>query len=172
MATIAGHRRRGALLVASVAAALLPAGLALAAGAKTDTFTLSGQESGTMTLNSSETCQSGNIEGGGGETSVRLYLTDHGVKPTSALWFIIIEAKKTGKISFPAPSPTEVSLGADKGASTAAEWTAEAGEKASGTLLLNPGFKGGTISLTLPPSTLPQKGAKSPEKISGSWSCS
>lgn len=167
---ICGATIRRVLLLSGGAAILLPASIALA-GAKPNTFTLSGQTSGTLTLNRSETCTAGNIETSGGVSSVRLYLTDHGVKPTGALWFMIITARKPGKISYPAAYPNEVSLGADNGASTAAEWTAEAGKKDSGTLSLNAGFKGGTINLTLPPSTLPQKGAKSSEKISGSWSC-
>jgi hypothetical protein len=168
---ICGTTIRRALLLGSSAAILLPASIVLA-GAKPNTFTLSGQSAGTLTLNSSETCRGGNIETTDGVSSVRIYLTDHGVKPTGALWFMIITARKPGKISYPAAYPNQVSLGADNGASTAAEWTAEAGKKDSGTLTLNASFKGGTINLTLPPSTLPpQKGAESPEKISGSWSC-
>ncbi|HEY5261332.1 MAG TPA: hypothetical protein VIJ33_04420 [Solirubrobacteraceae bacterium] len=157
--------RRGACILA-LAATLAAAAVAAGAG-KPNTFTLSGQLGGTMTLNSSS-CASDNIQTADGVTTLRLYLTDHGVKPTSATWFMLMSAKKAGTVTYPARYPDEVSLGAAKGAVNADEWNTMT--KGSGSLTLNAGFKSGTISLSMSPA-VGQHGATHTEKIVGSWSC-
>ncbi len=134
---------------------------------KVNDFTLTGQAKGTLTLNSSETCASGNIAKSDGVTTVRIYLSDHHLKPTKDLWYLLFEVKGL-KVSFPAAYPTTLTLGANSGASIAEEWSA--GTKGSGTVNFAKGYKSGSLSVLLSPAP-GQKGATSAEKIVGSWSC-
>ena len=141
---------------------------ATAAASKSNTFTLSGQLAGTLTLNSSMTCIAGNIEKAPGEDTVRVYLTDHDIKPTNAVWYLIVDAKSPGTAHYPAPYPDTTSLGASAGATINDEWTA--GHTGSGTVVLAANLKSGSINLQLPPGQ-DQTGAKHTEKIVGNWNC-
>lgn len=155
----------GALVLLATAAAAGPA-----AAATHDSFSVSGQVSGKLTLDSAETCASGNTRKEGKEVVVRLYLTDHGVAPTKATWFVLLDANKTGTVHFPASYPNEVSFGADSGVKTAAEWSTSS--SATGTATLASNLKSGSVNLKLAPAPGSEKGsAKSDEKIVGSWSC-
>jgi hypothetical protein len=155
----------GALATSALVAA---AGSGPAAAATQNTFSLSGQLSGKLTLNSSETCTSGNISKDDGVDDIRIYLTDHGVKPTNATWFLLIGAKKSGTTRFPASSPNEVSIGADSGIKTDDEWSTLQG--GSGTVTLAGNLKSGSIDLKLAPAAN-QHGATRDEQIVGGWSC-
>lgn len=149
---------------------LLPIGTA-ASGASTtkaNTFILTGQAKGTLTLNRSETCTSGNIYKSDGITTVRIYLSDHDIKPTKDLWYLLFEVKSL-KVSFPAAYPTILTLGANSGASIVEQWSA--GTKlGSGTVTFGKTYKSGSMSVSLSPAP-GQKGASRVEKIVGNWSC-
>jgi hypothetical protein len=140
-----------------------------ATGAKGGSFTLSGQEAGTLTINVARTCVPDNFSPSPLSEDIRLYLTDHGLKPTGATWFMGIEAKGAGTVRYPANAPNTVGLGADSGAKPDILWSTGYGDPGvgSGTVTLKPGFEGGSFNLVLPPST----GAKRSEKIVGHWSC-
>jgi hypothetical protein len=137
--------------------------------AKGGSFTLSGQENGSLTLNVAATCLPDNFSASPLSEDIRLYLTDHGLKPTRALWFMLIEAKTPGTIRYPAKSPNIVSLGADSGLKADVLWSTQYGEPGlgSGTVTLQPGFGSGSIDLVLVPGT----GATRSKKIVGHWSC-
>ena len=137
-----------------------------AAATKQNTFVLSGQVSGTLTLNSSLTCSADNIQKMPLEDTVRIYLTAHGISPASAQWFMLISAKRPGTAHYPAPYPDATSLGAQQGIKVLMEW----GANAKGTVTLAPSLKSGSISLQMGPNP-GQHGAKSAEKIVGRWSC-
>jgi hypothetical protein len=114
--------KRGlSILVVVVAASLgLPAALAQASGAN-NTFVLSGQDKGTLTLNSTETGASGNIDTSDGETTVRVYLSDHDIKPTKDAWYFIFETESK-TLHFPSSLPSLI-VGATNGPSIAYEWS-------------------------------------------------
>jgi hypothetical protein len=166
-----GVRATVAVLVATltVLCAGASASASAATSAKGGSFTQSGQETGTLTLNAAETCMADNFSASSLSDDIRLYLTDHGLKPTSASWFLLIEAKAAGTVRYPANSPNIVSLGADSGLKPDVLWSTRYGEPGvgSGTLRLMTGLKSGSIDLVLPPST----GATRSEKIVGHWSC-
>ena len=123
---------------------------------------MSGQEDGTLTLNAAETCLPDNFSGSPLSEDIRLYLNDHGLKPTSALWFMLIEAKAPGTVRYPADSPNIVSLGADSGLRPDILWSTRYGEPGlgSGTLTLKVGFESGSIDLVLAPSTGARRAGK------------
>jgi hypothetical protein len=164
-------RAPAAVVVATLAVVCLgaPASASAATVANGGSFTLSGQEAGTLTLNSAKTCVPDNFSSAPLSEDIRLYLTDHGLKPTTATWFMTIDVKRPGTVHFPAGSPNIVSLGADSGIKPDVLWSTGYGEPGvgSGTLTLKTGFKSGSIDLVLPPST----GATHSEKIVGHWSC-
>lgn len=166
-----GMRATAAVLVVALSV-LCPeasASASAATNAKGGSFTLSGQEAGSLTLNATKTCVADNFSASPLSEDIRLYLTDHGLKPTGALWFILIEAKTQGTVRYPANSPNIVSLGADSGLKPDILWSTGYGEPGlgSGTLTLRTGFESGSIDLVLAPST----GATRSEKIVGHWSC-
>jgi hypothetical protein len=163
---------RGAIaLTAALVVVPVSQGTAAAskASAKPNTFQLSGQESGKLTLNSSESCAADNIARSDGVTTVRVYLTDHGLAPKSGLWFLLLEARGS-KITLPAASPASVALGANTGATIALEW-ASGPMTGSGTVKFGAHDRSGTLHVTLPPGTN-QTGATGSETIVGTWSCS
>jgi hypothetical protein len=133
------------------------------------TFTLTGQEGGRLTLNTARTCLPDNFSAAPLSEDIRLYLTDHGLRPTGAVWFMTIEAKAPGTVRYPAKVPNTVALGADSGIKPDILWTTGYGDPGvgSGTITLKPGFEAGSFNLVLDPST----GATHPEKIVGHWSC-
>jgi hypothetical protein len=156
-----------AVLVVLSPQASAPASAATAA--KGGSFTMSGQENGKLSLNVAETCVSDNFSASPLSEDIRLYVTDHGLKPTNGLWFVGIEAKAPGTVHYPAKAPNMVGVGADSGIKPDILWTTGYGEPGvgSGTVTLKPGFESGSFDLVLAPST----GAKGSEKIVGNWSC-
>ena len=156
------------IAIASLALMLGAGGaVATAATTKQNSFALSGQVSGTLTLNSSLSCASDNIQKMPGEDTIRVYLTaGHGTGPAGAQWFMLISAKAPGTMHYPARYPDATSVGAQKGIKVLMEW----GANAKGTVTLAPNLKSGSLSLQMGPNP-GQHGAKSAEKIVGSWSC-
>jgi hypothetical protein len=152
----------------AAAAALVGPSAAVANSAQAGTFALSGQLAGKLTVNTGATCTAGNIMTSDGVTTVRIYLVDHGVKPTTALWYLLFEVKAKA-VHLPASYPTDVTLGADKNAAIADEWSSSA-KGATGTVSFGAGYKSGSISVSLP-AAAGQKGATRDEKIVGNWSC-
>lgn len=63
-----------------------------------------------LTLDAAESCEADNISTSDGATTVRVYLTDHGIKPKSGVWYLLLEAGGT-KITLPAASPASVGGG-------------------------------------------------------------
>ena len=114
------------------------------------------------------TCMAGNTEKAASEDTVRVYLTDHAVKPTNAVWYLIIDTKSPGTTHYPAAYPNTTSLGANTGTTITDEWTA--GHSGSGTVTLAANLNSGSINLQLPPAP-DQTGAKHTEKIVGRWNC-
>jgi hypothetical protein len=161
------HRMYVVTLLAVASLGFIGATISGASTTKVNDFTLTGQAKGTLTLNSSETCASGNIAKSDGVTTVRIYLSDHDLKPTKDLWYLLFEVKSL-KVSFPAAYPTTLTLGANSGASIAEEWSA--GTTGSGTVSFAKGYMSGSMSVSLPPAP-GQKGATRVEKIVGTWSC-
>ena len=167
--TKGGSYKLVALLIATLLALPLGTLTAGASAKKSDAFDLSGQAKGTLTLNHSETCAGGNISTSDGWTTVRIYLTDHSIKPTKDLWYLLLDVKGL-KASFPASNADQtLALGANDGASIAEQWNAGV-KLGSGTVTFAKGFKSGSMSVSLAPAP-DQKGATSDEKIVGSWSC-
>ncbi len=160
-----------AIVPVAVLAVVLPATSASASRATTKggSFSLSGQESGTLALDVAKTCVPDNFSAAPLSEDIRLYLTDHGLKPTNALWFMTIEAKSPRTVSYPAKAPNTVALGADSGIKPDILWSTGSGEPrvGSGSVTLKPGFEARSFNLVLAPST----GAKGSEKIVGHWSC-
>ena len=72
-------------------------------------FTVSGQISGTLSFNKSESCQADNSSVAAGLYTVRVYLSDHKVQPTKATWALVLEAK-VGRTPYPAVYPDELTL--------------------------------------------------------------
>ncbi len=164
---------RGAIAL-TAALVILPlsrgtAGAVSKASGKPNTFLPSGQVSGKLTLESSESCEADNISTSDGATTVRVYLTDHGIKPKSGVRFLLLEAHSS-KITLPAPSPASVALGANTGATIAIEW-ASSPTTGSGTVKFGPHDRSGSLNGTLPPGSN-QTGATASETIVGTWSCS
>jgi hypothetical protein len=161
-----------ALMLVGILAVVLPeasASASTATTAKGGSFSLSGQERGTLTLNVAKTCVPDNFSAAPLSEDIRLYLTDQGLKPTNAVWFMTIEAKSPGTVRYPAKTPNTVALGADSGLKPDILWSTGYGEPGtgSGTATLKAGFESGSFDLVLSPST----GAKASEKIVGHWSC-
>jgi hypothetical protein len=162
------------VIVLAAAMVVAPAAQGIAAAApkpssEPNTFQLSGQESGKLTLDSSKSCEPDNVSTSDGATTVRVYLTDHGLKPKSGDWFFLLEARGS-KFTLPAASPASVAVGADNGAATAIEWES-APTTGSGTVVLGPHGRSGSLNVTLPPGST-QTGATASETVVGRWSCS
>ena len=167
-----GMRTTAAILVAVLTFLCpeAPAWASVATTAKGGSFTMSGQEDGTLTLNAAETCLPDNFSGSPLSEDIRLYLNDHGLKPTSALWFMLIEAKAPGTVRYPADSPNIVSLGADSGAE--ARHPVEHPLWRAGPWLRNVDPKGRLRVREYRPCAGSQyRGEARLEKIVGYWSC-
>jgi hypothetical protein len=162
---------RGVLLVSIITAAFGGVtAVATAKAPKGGTFRLSGQLKGELTLDTAETCVAGNISKNGGYWDIRLYLTDHGIKPTSGTWFLLF-GTNTSTIKLPtANADDSAALGVDKGVKPVDEWMSGVHGSSKGTVSFSPGHNSGKIDVTLPPG-FNQKGATKPEKIVGTWSC-
>ena len=65
-----------------------------------------GHLTGGAALNSSKSCTAGHIEKAPGEDTVEVYLTDHGIKPTNAVWSLIIDVKKPAQRTSQIPIPS------------------------------------------------------------------
>lgn len=163
-----GILRRTFVVVLGVSSVMLPFSASEASTAS-NTFVLSGQVKGTLTLDISKTCVAGNIERSGGATTVRIFLTARDIKPLDALWFLLFETK-SAKVKFPAASPTEMTLGSASGPSiTDEEWNAGA-TSGAGTVAFGRGYDSGVLNMNLDPAPF-HENAKRPEKIVGRWSC-
>ncbi len=163
-----GHRLGAVTLVVTLLGTLAVASGSASASGSSNSFVLSGQATGTVSVNKKETCTAGNISTEDGETTVRIYLTDHGVAPTKDLWYLLITSK--GKSArFPSPTDT-FTLGAQSGATIAEQWITST-TKGAGHVTFGAGFKSGVVEVTVPPSPY-QKTATRDEKVVGSWSCS
>jgi hypothetical protein len=136
---------------------------------KPNTFQLSGQVSGKLTLDSSVACAFDNVSTSDGATTVRVYLTGRGNKPKSGVWYLLLEGHGS-KISLPAASPASVALGATNAATNDIEW-ASTPTTGSGSVKLGAHDRSGSVNVTLPPGSN-QTGAKGNETIVGAWSCS
>ncbi len=156
------------VVVLAMSSVVLPLSASQASQAR-NTFVLSGQEKGTLTLDTSKTCVAGNIGRIGGVTTVRIFLTDLDIKPMNAVWFMLFEAKSS-KIKFPAAAPMTMTLGSNGGAGNGTkEWLAGA-TRGAGTVTFGRGFDSGVLNVNLDPAPY-LKSATRAEKIVGRWTC-
>jgi hypothetical protein len=138
-------------------------------------FTVSGQVAGTLAFNKAETCASGNASVSDGIYTIRVWLTDHGVKPTKATWALVIEAT-VGQTPYPAVYPNEVTLSATSPTGPVlGTWSAGGvvnTPSGSGTLTIAPKAKGGSLAkMVLSPSTEDPGTATSAVTVTGKWAC-
>jgi hypothetical protein len=156
------------LLAAALTVSVIgPVVVASTAAASPNSFVLSGQVKGTVTINKSETCSAGNIDTTDGLTTVRIYLTNKDVAPTKDAWYILISSKGK-KASFPSSSDT-FALGVNSGITTEYEWITSV-KLGAGTVAFGAKYKSGIINVTLAPGPN-QKSATHSEKVIGNWAC-
>ena len=163
---------RGTFVVVLVISSVVLPLSASEASVASNTFVLSGQEKGTLTLDTSKTCVAGNIGRIGAITTVRIFLTDLDIKPMNVvwfMWFMWFEAKSS-KLKFPAAAPSAMTLGSNGGAGSGTkEWLAGA-TRGAGTVTFGRGFDSGVLNVNLDPAPY-LKSATRAEKIVGRWSC-
>jgi hypothetical protein len=137
-------------------------------------FTVSGQISGTLSFNKSESCQADNSSVAAGLYTVRVYLTDHNVQPTKATWALVLEAK-AGQTPYPAVYPNELTLSVTSPTETPLDTWSTGGSNTptgSGSLTLAPKAKGGSLTnMVLSPAQADPGSASGTVTITGKWSC-
>jgi hypothetical protein len=142
--------------------------------AAASSFTVSGQVTGTLSFNKAESCQADNSRVAEGLYTVRVYLTDHNVQPTKAMWALVLEAK-VGQTPYPAAYPDELALIATSPTRASLDtWSAGGSStpSGSGSLTLAPKAKGGSLTnMVLSPSQADPGSASATVTITGKWSC-
>ncbi len=137
-------------------------------------FTVSGQITGTLSFNKSESCQADNSSVAAGLYTVRVYLSDHNVQPTKATWALVLEAK-VGKTPYPAVYPDELTLSVTSPTETPLyTWSAGGSNtpSGSGSLTLAPKAKGGSLTnMVLSPAQADPGSASGTVTITGKWAC-
>jgi hypothetical protein len=142
--------------------------------ATASSFTISGQVTGTLGFNKTESCQADNSSVAAGVYTLRVYLTDHNVKPTKATWALVIEAK-VGQTPYPAVYPDEVTLAADSPTEMPLDTWSAGGSNTptgSGSFTRAAKAKGGSLTnMVLSPSQADPGSASGTVTISGKWDC-
>jgi hypothetical protein len=137
-------------------------------------FTVSGQVTGTLSFNKAESCRADNSSVAAGLYTVRVYLTDHNVRPTKAMWALVLEAK-VGQTPYPAVYPDELTIAATSPSGAPLDTWSAGGSNTptgSGSLTLAPKAKGGSLTnMVLSPSKADPGSASGTVTITGKWSC-
>lgn len=137
-------------------------------------FTVSGQVSGTLSFNKAQSCQADNSSVAAGLYTVRVYLTDHTVHPTKAVWSLVLEAK-VGQTQYPAVYPDELTLAVNSPSGTPLYTWSVGGSNTpsgSGSLTLAPKANGGSLNkMVLSPSKADPGAASGTVTITGKWAC-
>jgi hypothetical protein len=138
-------------------------------------FTVSGQITGTLGFNKTESCMADNASAAGGLYTVRVWLTDRNVQPMKATWAFVFEAK-VGETPYPAVYPNEFTLEAASPAGTPIDtWSAGGvvnSPTGSGSLTLAAKGKGGSLTkMVLSPSRSDPGSASGTVTITGRWAC-